>query len=174
MLSSLSSVLPTSQVFTSGYVNTETILHFFYKITYERGTKTMFTYAHVKWFYGQSEHAYYLNYFIIQYTTRQVVMKIMSNNTTLIQLYSTNTVPSFFLYSSYISWITALFRWASKSAFFFASSIGCCDRLYSARLLLLAIRVSRCTWILFTYMPNVINNNHVTAVNHKRLHSWMS
>ena len=25
----------------------------------------MFTYAHVKWFYGQSEHGYYLNYFII-------------------------------------------------------------------------------------------------------------
>ena len=24
----------------------------------------LFTYAHVKWFYGQSEHAYYLNYFI--------------------------------------------------------------------------------------------------------------
>ena len=46
--SSLSSVLPTSQVFTSGYVNTETILHFFYKITNERGTKTMFTYAHKK------------------------------------------------------------------------------------------------------------------------------
>ena len=46
------------------YVNTETILHFFYKITNERGTKTMFTYAHVKWFYGQSERAYYLNYFI--------------------------------------------------------------------------------------------------------------
>ena len=42
-------------VFTSGYVNTETILHFFYKITNERGTKTVFTYAHVKWFYGQSE-----------------------------------------------------------------------------------------------------------------------
>ena len=52
-------------VFTSGYVNTETILHFCYKITIERGTKTMFTYAHVKCFYGQSEHAYYLNYFII-------------------------------------------------------------------------------------------------------------
>ena len=51
-------------VFTSGYVNAETILHFFYKITNERGTKTMFIYAHVKWFYGQSEHAYYLNYFI--------------------------------------------------------------------------------------------------------------
>ena len=50
-------------VFTSGYVNMETILHFFYKITNERGTKTVFTYAHVKWFYGQSEHAYYLNYF---------------------------------------------------------------------------------------------------------------
>ena len=33
----------------------ETILHFFYKITNERGTKTVFTYAHVKWFYGQSE-----------------------------------------------------------------------------------------------------------------------
>ena len=29
VVSSLSSVLPTSQVFTSGYVNTETILHFF-------------------------------------------------------------------------------------------------------------------------------------------------
>ena len=64
VVSSLSSVLPTSQVFTSGYVNTETILHFFYKITNERGTKTVFTYAHVKWFYGQSERAYYLNYFI--------------------------------------------------------------------------------------------------------------
>ena len=42
----------------------ETILHFSYKITNERGTKTMFTYANVKWFYGQSECAYYLNYFI--------------------------------------------------------------------------------------------------------------
>ena len=30
----------------------------------ERGTKTVFTYAHLKWFYGQSEHAYYLNYLI--------------------------------------------------------------------------------------------------------------
>ena len=26
----------------------------------------MFTYTHVKWFYGQSEHAYYLNYLIIK------------------------------------------------------------------------------------------------------------
>ena len=26
--------------------------------------KTVFTYAHVKWFYGQSERAYYLNHFI--------------------------------------------------------------------------------------------------------------
>ena len=60
----LSRVPPTSRVFTSGYVNTEIILHFFYKITNERGTKTVFTYAHVKWFYGQSERAYYLNYFI--------------------------------------------------------------------------------------------------------------
>ena len=51
-------------VFTSGYVNMKTILHFFYKITYERGTKTVFTYAHVKWFHGQSERMYYLNYFI--------------------------------------------------------------------------------------------------------------
>ena len=25
----------------------------------------MFTYAHVKWFYSQSERAYYLNYFIM-------------------------------------------------------------------------------------------------------------
>ena len=64
VVSSLSSVLPTSQVFTSGYVNMETILHFFYKMTNERGTKTVFTYAHVKCFYGQSEHTYYLNYFI--------------------------------------------------------------------------------------------------------------
>ena len=53
-------------VFTSGYVNTETILHFFYKITNERGTKTVFTFDHVKWFHGQSERAYYLNYFIKQ------------------------------------------------------------------------------------------------------------
>ena len=64
VVSSLSSVLPTSQVFTSGYVNTETILHFFYKITDERGTKTVFTYAHVKWFYDQSERVYYSNYSI--------------------------------------------------------------------------------------------------------------
>ena len=48
----------------SRVVNTETILQFFYKITNERGTKTVFTYAHVKWFYGQSERTYYLNYFI--------------------------------------------------------------------------------------------------------------
>ena len=67
VVSSLSSVLPTSQVFTSGYVNMETTSHFFYKITNERGMKAMFTYAHVKWFYGQSEHAYYLNYFIKLY-----------------------------------------------------------------------------------------------------------
>ena len=38
--------------------------YFFYKITNERGTKTVFTYAHIKWFYGQSERVYYLNYFI--------------------------------------------------------------------------------------------------------------
>ena len=63
-------VLPVSQVFTSGYVNTETILHFFYKITNERGTKTVFTYAHAKWFYGQSERAYYFNYFITFNLTR--------------------------------------------------------------------------------------------------------
>ena len=50
--------------FPAYWVNTETILHFFYKITNERGAKTVFTYAHVIWFYGQSEHAYYLNYFI--------------------------------------------------------------------------------------------------------------
>ena len=66
VVSSLLSVLPTSQVFTSGYVNMETILHFFYKITNERGTKTMFTYADAKWFYGQSECVYYLNYFIMR------------------------------------------------------------------------------------------------------------
>ena len=72
VVSSLSRVLPTSQVFTSGYVNTETILHFFYKITNERGTKTVFTYAHVKWFHGQSERAYYLNYFIILYHVLKV------------------------------------------------------------------------------------------------------
>ena len=27
----------------------------------------MFAYAHVKWFYGQSERAYYLNYFMLLY-----------------------------------------------------------------------------------------------------------
>ena len=41
--------------------------NFFYKITNERETKTVFTYAHVKWFYGQSECACYLNYFIIDF-----------------------------------------------------------------------------------------------------------
>ena len=40
------------------------LIELFYKITNKRGTKTVFTYAHVKWFYGQSERAYYLNYFI--------------------------------------------------------------------------------------------------------------
>ena len=83
VVSSSLSVLPTSQVFTSGYVNMETILHFFYKITNERASscnegkrhacsssitvlktnlkQTVFTYAHVKWFYGQSERAYYFS-----------------------------------------------------------------------------------------------------------------
>ena len=42
------------------------VVHFFYKITKERGTKTVFTCAHVKWFSGQSERAYYLNYFMIK------------------------------------------------------------------------------------------------------------
>ena len=79
VVSSLSSVLPTSQVFKSDYVNTETILHFFYKITNERGTKTVFTYAHVKWFYGQSERAYYLNYFIM-------VVSEISQSSSLLQL----------------------------------------------------------------------------------------
>ena len=32
--------------------------------------KTVFTYAHVKWFYGQSERAYYFNYFIKEYDDR--------------------------------------------------------------------------------------------------------
>ena len=58
------------QSILSDYVNTETILHFFYKITNERGTKTLFAYAHVKWFYGQSERAYYLNYFIMHHSSR--------------------------------------------------------------------------------------------------------
>ena len=78
MVSSLSRVLLTSQVFTSGYVNTETILHFFYKITNERGIKTVFRYAHVKWFYGQSERAYYLNYFIIR-DDQDFVLKLVDS-----------------------------------------------------------------------------------------------
>ena len=45
VVSSLSSVLPTSRMFTSGYVNTETILQLFYKITNERGTKKMFLWS---------------------------------------------------------------------------------------------------------------------------------
>ena len=32
--------------------------------------KTVFTYVHVKWFYDQSEHIYYLNYFILNYLWR--------------------------------------------------------------------------------------------------------
>ena len=43
------------------------------KITNERGTKTVFTYAHIKWFYGQSERAYYLNYFIIIHVPRELL-----------------------------------------------------------------------------------------------------
>ena len=66
-------------VFTSGYVNKETILHFFYKITNERGTKTVFTYAHVKWFYSQSERAYYLNYFIIPFFYFHCVLTLNSS-----------------------------------------------------------------------------------------------
>ena len=33
----------------------------------------MFTYDHVKWFYGQSERAYYLNYFIIANDTGKLI-----------------------------------------------------------------------------------------------------
>ena len=79
VVSSLSSVLPTSQMFTSGYVNMETILRFFDKITNERWTKTVFTYAHVKWFYGQSERAYYLNYFITSIKTILYNSKMYEN-----------------------------------------------------------------------------------------------
>ena len=79
VVSSLSSVLPISQMFTSGYVNMETILHFFDKITNERWTKTVFTYAHVKWFYGQSERAYYLNYFITSIKTILYNSKMYEN-----------------------------------------------------------------------------------------------
>ena len=63
-------------MFSSGYVNTETILHFFYKITNERGIKTV--YAHVKWLYGQSERAYYLNYFIIR-DDQDFVLKLVDS-----------------------------------------------------------------------------------------------
>ena len=41
-----------------------------YKIINERGTKTVFTYAHLKWFYGQSERGYYSNYFLKMYIYR--------------------------------------------------------------------------------------------------------
>ena len=54
---------------------------FFYKITIERGTKTVFTYAHVKWFYGQSERAYYLNYFINVGLTRKFLSLTLVKNT---------------------------------------------------------------------------------------------
>ena len=49
----------------------ETILHFFYKITNERGTKTVFTCTRVKWFYGQLELIYCLNYFIISFIDKK-------------------------------------------------------------------------------------------------------
>ena len=69
MVSSLSSVLPTSQLFTSGYVNTETILHFFYEITNERAS----SYNEGKrracccCSFGFSAKNYYLNYFINEF-----------------------------------------------------------------------------------------------------------
>ena len=44
----------------------------------ERGTKTVFTYAHVKWFYGQSERAYYLNYFI-NFSSTELVFEFINN-----------------------------------------------------------------------------------------------
>ena len=76
----LSRVPPTSRVFTSGYVNTEIILHFFYKITNERGTKTVFTYAHGKWFYGQSVRAYYLNYFVkVRFSRKMLFWKTQNS-----------------------------------------------------------------------------------------------
>ena len=37
----------------------------------------MFTYAHVKWFYGQSERAYYLNYFIISCGSPYIFTKVV-------------------------------------------------------------------------------------------------
>ena len=52
-------------------------------MTNERGTKTVFTYAHVKWLYGQSERAYYLNYFIkVNKTQYQSVVKAGRERTT--------------------------------------------------------------------------------------------
>ena len=40
--------------------------------------KTVFRYAHVKWFYGQSERTYYLNYFIIR-DDRDFVLKLVDS-----------------------------------------------------------------------------------------------
>ena len=34
---------------------------------------SVFTYAHVKWFYGQSERAYYLNYFLICFDSLELL-----------------------------------------------------------------------------------------------------
>ena len=43
--------------------------------------KTVFTYAHVKWFYSQSERAYYLNYFIVPYIKGALTLQPKRNET---------------------------------------------------------------------------------------------
>ena len=74
-----------------------------------------------------------------------------------------DTLPSFCLFFSNTSWITALFWWASYSWCFRDSSIGCCCRLYSARLLLLAISISRWTLTFFTY---IFTKNGISLEHH--------
>ena len=64
-------------------------------------------------------------------------------------------LPSFVLFFSNSACIKALFWWASISSCLFLSSLGFCDKLCSARLLLLAIKTSRYPAIFCTCIHKV-------------------
>ena len=56
----------------------------------------MFTYAYVKWFYGQSERAYYLNYFVMKSASlvRFLAKMMRTDFLPLLKLFTSNNLTN--------------------------------------------------------------------------------
>ena len=135
----------------------------------------MFTYAHVKWFYGQSECVYYLNYFMIRLYNRTgenwTGWNLFPSILTLFLSLCCCTAFSSLLHSSFFSLSSSLsFVIASSLSFTLklkkkqqtlpwvlflkkCSSFLCCYQMYKFKLLWIYARkkfLSRAQWF---YLP---------------------